>query len=50
LCFIVTTHPSGECSLIFLDAPDFGGGLGLKIHIRTKIRYGKELYLGTDVV
>lgn len=26
----------GVCDLVFLHAPDFGGGLGLDIHIRTK--------------
>ena len=30
---------SGECDLVFLTAPDFGGGLGLDIHVRTKLRY-----------
>lgn len=29
----------GECTLVFLDAPDFAFGQGLEIHIRTKIRY-----------
>lgn len=29
----------GECDLVFLSSPHFADGLGLDIHIRTKIRY-----------
>jgi hypothetical protein len=29
----------GECDLVFLNAPNFADGLGLTIHLRTKIRY-----------
>jgi hypothetical protein len=31
--------PTGECDLVFLHAPNFGHGLGLDVHIRTKARY-----------
>lgn len=29
----------GQCDLVLLHAPDFGFGMGLDVHIRTKIRY-----------
>jgi hypothetical protein len=29
----------GECNSVLIDAPNFGGGAGLLIHTRTKIRY-----------
>jgi hypothetical protein len=30
----------GQCDLVLVHAPDFAHGLGLDIHIRTKLRYG----------
>jgi hypothetical protein len=46
----------GECSLVFLRALDFAQGLGLEIHIRTKVRFdysyieSAAIKIGNDVL
>jgi hypothetical protein len=48
----------GECDLVLLDAPSFGGGQGFKVHVRTQLssnhQYsyvsGLALQIGKDVL
>ena len=39
----------GQCDLVFVEAPEFGNGVGLTIHLRTTIRYDYS-YVDTAAV
>ena len=54
-----TGHPfdfQGECDLVLADAPHFADGLGMTVHIRTKIRYSYSyvesaiIRIGNDIL
>ncbi|CAB9504548.1 expressed unknown protein [Seminavis robusta] len=39
----------GECDMVFSHAPNFGNGIGLDIHARTKIRYAYSYILSASI-
>jgi len=47
---------SGACDMVLVESPDFEDGLGLKIHIRTKIKSwfsyieSAAIQIGSDIL